>query len=106
MFIGQRDMSFQDVGTEWFHCVTKPIYKGSHCVCLVYNAAKKHCRDSVPNLKDEWTNRGATYSDRVPYKRRVATASTTPKTDHRSPGCVKPETSHVIKVSGRRGIHW
>ena len=21
-------MSFQDVGTEWFHCVTKPMYKG------------------------------------------------------------------------------
>ena len=27
MFIGQHDMSFQDVGTECFHCVTKPIYK-------------------------------------------------------------------------------
>ena len=29
MFIGQHcDMSFQDVGTEWFHCGTKPMYKG------------------------------------------------------------------------------
>lgn len=104
MFIGQHDMSFEDVGTECFHAL---CYKANiQGVCLVYNAAKKHCRDSVPNLKDEWTNRRATYSDRVPYKRRIATASTTPKTDHRSPGCVKPETSHVIKVSGRQGIQW